>query len=432
MSLSDAFWFALGFTLLCGIGIGERIIQVDFSSLLPKNFKKAKLQRLLSPRKSPLWEMKIQKDMKTAFEKVLIPLDKADKKQLPTRMDQTFRRKMERQITLLNQQGLGRDIRLTDVVPVPENKFVQWNDDGREWREAVLQCSALERLISKQDGRSVYELYRKNGYVRILQSRHIRNADRKKKKKSYYSEQTKVICPSCGAEVELTSQRTICPYCDGVIQSEFYDWQTEGFEIYEKIGTNLRRALELVGFSVLMFLCVFLCLYLIPDTEISLTAGVGVTILVLILIGAVSSSQKRRNEKLAEQIVRYSENYLRSCINEALYQDVKDTTLLDYGVGTIFLKNVVNTEDTTEITAQVYISEIHLPKGQKPHTKNFKRTLTLQRARYPERRKGDGKFFIEKDCPSCGANFIPDENNCCSFCGYSLQANNAQWVLKKK
>ena len=71
-----------------------------------------------------------------------------------------------------------------------------------------------------------------------------------------------------------------------------------------------------------------------------------------------------------------------------------------------------------------------VPERGKPYTKKIKKTLVLQRARYPERRKTDGVFFKEKDCPSCGANFIPDEHNCCSFCGYSFRANNAKWVMK--
>ena len=43
--------------------------------------------------------------------------------------------------------------------------------------------------------------------------------------------------------MELTGQQVVCEYCGGVIRSEFYDWQTERFEVYERIGTNLRRAL---------------------------------------------------------------------------------------------------------------------------------------------------------------------------------------------
>ena len=54
---------------------------------------------------------------------------------------------------------------------------------------------------------------------------------------------------------------------------------------------------------------------------------------------------------------------------------------MDYGVGTIRLKKVVNTEETTTITVQVYISETYLPQGRKPHTRKYKRTLVLQRAR---------------------------------------------------
>ena len=132
---------------------------------------------------------------------------------------------------------------------------------------------------------------------------------------------------------------------------------------------------------------------------------------------------------MREGIVRYSENYLRSCISEVLYKEKKED-LLDYGVDAIVLKKVVNTEQTTEITVQVFGKETYLPEKKKHYTKKVKKTLVLQRARYPERRKTDGAFFIEKDCPSCGANFIPDENNCCSFCGYSLQIDNAKWKIK--
>lgn len=137
-----------------------------------------------------------------------------------------------------------------------------------------------------------------------------------------------------------------------------------------------------------------------------------------------------KQEKLPKEIVRYSENYLRSCINDALYKDVNKPDLMDYGIGSIILKNVVNTDKTTEITATAYGSETYLPESGKPYTKKTKTTLVLQRARYPERRKTDGSFFKEKDCPSCGANFIPDEHNCCSFCGYSFQVDNAKWVVK--
>ena len=37
--------------------------------------------------------------------------------------------------------------------------------------------------------------------------------------------------------------------------------------------------------------------------------------------------------------------------------------------------------------------------------------------------------YSEIFCPSCGANYIPDNNGCCSYCGYSLQVDNAKWKL---
>lgn len=238
-----------------------------------------------------------------------------------------------------------------------------------------------------------------------------------------------MICPSCGAEVTLSSQQVVCEYCGARIQTDFYDWQTEVFEIYEHIGNNLRKFLLLLGCMTVLFLSEFLCLYLIKDTEISLAAGVGTAILVLAALTALAFARKLRHDKLTKRIELYSENYLRSCITEALYKDAGSDELLDYSVGTIILKKVVNTEDTTTITADVCVSETYLPENKKPYTKKTGRTLTLQRARHPDKRKTDGKLFIEKDCPSCGANFIPDEKHCCSFCGYSLDADNAKWVV---
>ena len=105
--------------------------------------------------------------------------------------------------------------------------------------------------------------------------------------------------------------------------------------------------------------------------------------------------------------------------------------LLDYSVGRIILKKVTHTAEITSIRAKVRIHEIYLPMGKKPYTKKRKRTLTLQRARYPEKRKADGSFLIERECPSCGANFVPDEHHCCSFCGYGLQTANARWIVQK-
>ena len=429
MSLSTALWIAGAVTLLVTVFIGEKIIDLDFSGLQPQNRKKAKRARLLAARATPLEGTRLRREMKTAFEDMLLPFAKTDKTLLPPRMDKAFRHSALRQLELLERRQLCREILLTDVTAEPENDFTRWNDDGREWREGVLHATALERLVSWHDGRPVYQRYRKNACLRVLQSRHIRTSDRDGQKKSYYADRLKIACPSCGGEVELNTQQVACPYCGAVIRSDFYDWQTEVFEIYEHIGNNLRKFLLLLGCMTVLFLSEFLCLYLIKDTEISLAAGVGTAILVLAALTALAFARKLRHDKLAKRIELYSENYLRSCITEALYKDAGSDELLDYSVGTIILKKVVNTEDTTTITADVCVSETYLPENKKPYTKKTGRTLTLQRARHPDKRKTDGKLFIEKDCPSCGANFIPDEKHCCSFCGYSLDADNAKWVV---
>lgn len=431
MDLSISLFIAASFAVLCTFYIGKSILTIDFSEYSSKNSKKAKLKRLLAKKDTPLSDSKIRRDIRKAFERILIPLGKADQKLLPARMDMAFRKKIVSQINRLNRNRLCRKIYVTDVVPVPKNDFETWNDDGREWRESVLMCSTLERFESTEDNKVQHEIYRKNSYLRILQSRHIRSADRKEKKKSYYSDMLKITCPSCGASVKLDSQQVTCEYCGAVIKNEFYDWQTESFELYESIGTNLKRFLQLLVSGFILFLCVFLCLYLIEDTEISLAAGVGAAVLAFGLIITPIIYGKVKQERLAGKIVRYSENFLRACLNEYFWENENDEDLLDFSVGTIKLLKVAHAEETTTVTAEIYGIKTFLPENQKPYTEKFKKRLILQRARYPEKRKADGEFFTEKDCPSCGANFMPDENNCCSFCGFGLQVNNAKWIVQK-
>lgn len=431
MDLSVSLFIAASFAILCTFYIGNKILTIDYSEYCSKNSKKAKLERLLAKKDTPLQNSKIRRDIRKAFERVLIPLGKADQKLLPARMDMTFRKKIVSKINRLNKNNLCCNIYVTDVVPVPKNDFETWSDDGREWRESVLMCSTLERFESTEDNTVRHEIYRKNSSLRILQSRHVRSADRNEKKKSYYSDMLRITCPSCGADVRLVSQQVICEYCGAVIKNEFYDWQTESFELYESISTNLKRFFQLLVSGCILFLCVFLCLYLIEDTEISLAAGVGAAVLAFGVIITPIIYGKVKQEKLAGKIARYSENYLRACLNEHFWENESDEDLLDFSVDTIKLLKVAHTEETTTVTADIFGTKTFLPENQKPFTKRFKKRLVIQRARYPEKRKADGEFYVEKDCPSCGANFMPDENHCCSFCGFGLQVNNAKWIVQK-
>ena len=430
MGLSVSLLIAASFAILCTYYIGDKILVIDFSAYRPQNLKKAKLERLLAKKDTPLRNSKIRNDIKKAFERILIPLGKADQDLLTARMDMAFRKKIVSQINRLNRNKLCRKIYVTDVVPVPKNDFETWNDDGREWRESVLKCSTLERFESTKDNTVQHEIYRKNSYLRILQSRHVRLADQKEKKKSYYNDKLRITCPSCGASVKLDSQQVTCEYCGAVIKNEFYDWQTESFEIYESISTNLKRFLQLIVSGFILFVCVFLCLYLIEDTEISLAAGVGAAILALGVIVSPIIYERVKQDNLAKKIVGYSENYLRACLNEYFLKNESDKDMLDFSVDTIKLLKVANTDEITKVTAEIHGTKTFLPENQKPFTKKIKKKLTLQRARHPEKRKTDGDFFTEKECPSCGANFLPDENGCCSYCGYTLHEDSIKWKIK--
>ena len=93
MDLSVSLVIATSFAVLCTFYIGKRVLTIDFSEYCSKNSKKAKLERLLAKRETPLHDSKIRRDMRKAFERVLIPLGKADQDLLPARMDMAFQEK---------------------------------------------------------------------------------------------------------------------------------------------------------------------------------------------------------------------------------------------------------------------------------------------------------------------------------------------------
>ena len=74
MDLSVALIIAASFAILCTFYIGKRILTIDFSEYSSKNSKKAKLERLLAKKETPLQNSKIRRDMRNAFERILIPL----------------------------------------------------------------------------------------------------------------------------------------------------------------------------------------------------------------------------------------------------------------------------------------------------------------------------------------------------------------------
>ena len=237
-------------------------------------------------------------------------------------------------------------------------------------------------------------------------------------------------CPSCGAQLNLKGNETNCPYCGAFIQSQFYDWQTEDFRIYHLPDPNARNLLYTGGLILALFLPAVPCIRFI--TNMYLAFGLAFVLTILVAFGMLSfiTPKLEKEEKLKEQIVRYDESWLASNINEALYKSVLTPELLTYIVDDIKIKSVENTEDTTTISVSAKLRRTILENDQHIVAKNEKENWTLSRALHPNRLKSKGQdIVIEKECPSCGANYVPDEKGCCSYCGYSLKVDNSKWKI---
>ena len=248
----------------------------------------------------------------------------------------------------------------------------------------------------------------------------------------FYSQYTSVICPSCGATVTLTSDEDYCPYCGGYIKSDFFDWQTEEFLIYRDYNPNTRNFKLTAATMIAFFIPAIPCFrFILPHSYfLALGSAFVITALLALLLWLRILRKTDNIEDLKKQIVRYDEKVLHSDLNEALYEKTVSSELLYYSVDQLQLQAVENTDTRTQITLHAILHQLILSPNHQISASNQPIDLKLYRARYPQRMKSKGQaVYAEKECPRCGANFIPDQDGCCSYCGYRLPIDNSKWRI---
>lgn len=248
----------------------------------------------------------------------------------------------------------------------------------------------------------------------------------------FYSQYTNVICPSCGATVTLTSDEDHCPYCGGYIKSDFFDWQTEEFLIYRDYNPNTRNFKLTAATMIAFFIPAIPCFrFILPHSYfLALGSAFVITALLALLLWLRILRKTDNIEDLKKQIVRYDEKVLHSDLNEALYEKTVSSELLYYSIDQLQLQAVENTDTRTQITLHAILHQLILSPNHQISASNQPIDLKLYRARYPQRMKSKGQaVYAEKECPRCGANFIPDQDGCCSYCGYRLPIDNSKWRI---
>lgn len=358
-----------------------------------------------------------------------------------TSAGQSYRKKIEQELWQLRKNGIAHEIRI--IYPkLPEEyekkrDFKHWSDAGREWREITMLGTVLNRYRDKKSGKVLYEDFFPHGSVLLRQSRHIRHDEvaskNRNEEQQFYAEYQKVTCPSCGAEVSLTGDIATCPYCGGYIKSDFFDWQTEEFLIYQNPNPNALNLKLLIPTMIAFFLPAIPCIRFIHNDYLMFGTTFVLTLVVGLSVWRWMVKQTEDAHGLEGQIVRYDERVLAVDLSEALFDTEATADTLFYSVDKIRLEAVENTDKNTTITVQAVLHKLLLSNQRFITGKDEKLQLKLYRARYPQRLKSKGQaVFQEKECPSCGANFMPDQNGCCSYCGYQLMVDNSKWRIVKE
>ena len=400
------------------------------NSFSVKKIKPIRLLRLKKNwKKSFPADIEVSNELKEAVGSMLAVWESPADAKLPERMDKTFRKQSEKAQKLMAGNGICRKMNLIDIELNPgetgrKKEFIRRNDGGREWRETTIKAGVLEKYEDSASGRTIRKTYYPDGILILRQSRHIGAGVKGEKE---YHKETKTICPSCGAEISLDSQYTTCPYCGGHMVSRFFDWQTERFDFK---GNQRDTKPEYIAVATAAVFVIALLLFRIMNGWVgpSILSLMGAFFVLTAFFLFFRTLPIYREEDCLKEIVRYSESYLISCINEYFWQNEDSSDVVDFVIGDITMKNVENTDDTTEIEI-IFPAVKKLLQGGRINTDKHKYTMKLKRARYPERMKSKGKATYEKECPSCGANFTPDENGYCSYCGYGLRTENYKWKV---
>ena len=405
LTWSDASVFAFVWACALGYIVASRILEWNFERFLPSNWYFVVKKRLAQPEAKSLRTEKVPKKISNVLEELLTLMQTGNLQKSTVRMDRTFQEKVMHEIKLLEGRGLSRQLHFTNVKLSEGNAkkrdFRNWSDSGREWREVIVEAAVSDKYLHRDSGKVIHESIYPHGSILLRQSRHIRHnevgeKDRQKEQR-FYSKYSEIFCPSCGAQIQLKGDETNCPYCGGFIQSNFYDWQIEDFMIYQTPDPNIDN-LKYTSVTILLsFLPTFPCVYLITNMYIAI--GVAMTLTIILSLSLLWIRARKIDE-------------------------------LENLVDNIKLKGVENTSDKTTISVEAMLKQTFLQNNKHIVTKSEKHNWKLCRSRYPNRIKSKGQAVVmEKECPSCGANYIPDNNGCCSYCGYSLQVDNVKWKL---
>lgn len=416
-----------------------------------------------------------------AIEPIIEAFENKSADYLPKRIAKTYKAQLETELLRLNESGLKRVIRITEPKLCSKQDkgnfgFVRWIDSSREWRECEITAAVLEQYIDVITGECIIENFDENALLTLRQSRHIRASEQKKNKNNDVYVREHYNCPSCGAELEHIADQTNCPFCGAYITFNFYDWQTDSFYLDmhkqsllnsvkgaavgaasaavvgtakgaaamagvladaldkqdEKArvrtgGSTLENNNYIGSILAVLIIIAFLVFAVFMSLPPFVRIAIGVLIAGLIVWAIVkylkATDQKRKKKK----IVRYSDGYLRSCVYNEIWSGVNRDNLIDFSIDEINIKSVNNTEKTTAIDITAQVIKKYISDERKMEVTAQSVSMTLSRARYPERIKARGEAMAEKACPSCGANFEPDKHNCCSYCGYGLKLENFVW-----
>ncbi len=409
-----------------------------------------------------------------AIEPILQAFENADIAALPYRISSGYQKQIKTEIDQLQKAGLKRVIRITSPqFCSAQNRnslgFTRWIDASREWRECEITAAVLDQYIDIQTGECVIEKFDECATLSLRQSRHIKASDQKKAKNSKADVYTREhhVCPSCGAELTHIADKTNCPYCGAYITFNFFDWQLDSFylDLHKAslldgvkaaavkttvgIAGAAAKTTELLagawdrrdaatrskaGFDntlgaalTVLIVIGFLLLAVLLAMPWYLRAALGIIVLILIIGGIIKYLKKTEQSRKKKRIVRYSDAYLRSCVYDEIWKTLSIENLIDFSIDDLRLTSVENTETTTTIEVSAAVIKKYISQERSIHIVTEDVLMKLRRARYPEKKKNKGKLMEEKACPSCGANFQPDEHHCCSYCGYGLKMENYIW-----
>ena len=349
--------------------------------------------------------------------------------EFPCKVGDNLYNRITRSKNILHRAGLKRELRFLDARAEHTTKgdiYRKWDIGGKEWRASEITATMVESFVSLDGNVAVPAKVYYGVTVICSMSRKLRKSEknmshmkdkwgRPEYTGKFYEGTELEKCPSCGGDLPKDRKDAVCPYCGSTIFTDFFDWQIESLEI----KPAKKRIIGVIGFVISSLKHEQIGAKVIDKSS---------PVFSFLVKNNKKKGKKGKAQKNKNKIHMFSENDFYADVYEECSNYFAEDGIIDMWMDSIVIKTVGYDHGNTIINAQIPIYKETIGDANEVLIgKNIENMRFARKSNPAKLDKNKSTITEERQCPSCGAGFEPDNNGNCKSCGTFLFYDELKW-----